>query len=140
MSPHRRLSVYSRRHPTQVQDIFLGLAFLLHPPDPSTPAARDPHMRVLEYTTVLNDGTGVLESETFHMDFRLADGDDPERSAPEVRKLMGELTHLVGKLQEEKGMNVSGATRKQTNGAVRRFGCVGRGGWWVVRGVLSAVR
>lgn len=92
-------------------------------------------MRVLEYTTVLNDGTGVVESETFHMDFRLGDGDDPERNAPEVRKLMGELTHLVGQLQKDKGMNVSRATSKDANGAVRGVWCVGCGALGAVRWV-----
>jgi hypothetical protein len=81
------------------------------------------------------------------MDFRLGDGDDPERNAPEVRKLMGELTHLVGQLQKDKGMNVSGATSKDANGAVRGVWCVGCGALGAVRwvrrvgcGALGTVR
>ena len=98
MSPHRRLSTVSRRQPSQIQDIFLGLAFQLA--DGPSAAERD-----LEYTAVLHDATGVVESETFHMQVKLG-GDDKEMVEKEAWRVSQEVLELLQKIEKEKSMNV----------------------------------
>lgn len=78
MSPHRQLSQSSNRHPTQDQDIFLGFASSLSPPDKEHPDAP----RKLDYSFVLHDGSGVVESEDYT--FELTVPDDEEEAGKEV--------------------------------------------------------
>ena len=96
MSPHRTLSYHSRRQPTTVQDIFLGIAFIL------APASEGKSSRDLEYTAVLHDGTGVVGSETFHMDYNEKNGE-----VAEAKRVSEHVLKLMRKIQTEKGMNVS---------------------------------
>ena len=96
MSPHRTLSHHSRRQPTTIQDIFLGIAYTL------APASEGKSTRDLEYTAVLHDGTGVVGSETFHMDYNEKNGE-----VAEAKRVSGEVLKLMRKIQTEKGMNVS---------------------------------
>jgi hypothetical protein len=131
MSPHRRLSINSQRHPSQIQDIFLGLAFQLHPArDPARPNDRD-----LEYTAVLNDATGVIESETFHLDFHVHDDAEPELQADEVRRLLGPLMELTRTIQVDKGMNVGQFTRSagQPTGRTPVPPAAAAGIFWAIR-------
>ena len=99
MSPHRRVSTESQRKPSAVQDIFLGLAFSLDPQSTEKPAKN------LEYTVILNDGTGVVESETYHFDFR-THGLDAEGQAVEAKRFAREILQLIRMIQTKKGMNV----------------------------------
>jgi hypothetical protein len=99
MSPHRSLSYQSSRHPTTIQDIFLGLALKLHP------AQTNNKTRDLEYTVVLHDGTGVVESETYHHDFDIASENEHEQGE-EASRFAGKLLDVIRKVQTEKGYNV----------------------------------
>ncbi|ORY25443.1 hypothetical protein BCR39DRAFT_544106 [Naematelia encephala] len=101
MSPHRRLSLVSNRQNSSIQDAFIGLAFQISPPtdDPTKP-------RDLEYTVVLHDGTGVVESETFHFDYhQQKDGDEAGKTA-EAKRFAQQGLALVRSVQTQKGMNV----------------------------------
>lgn len=101
MSPHRQLSQSSHRKPTAVQDIFLGFASSLRPPTNDN----EPELRVLEYSCVLHDGTGVVESESYTFDFTVYE--DEKKAAKEVQRFGEELLALMRKIQTNKGMNVS---------------------------------
>ncbi|WVR09670.1 hypothetical protein IAU60_006745 [Kwoniella sp. DSM 27419] len=101
MSPHRKLSISSNRHPTSIQDVFLGLAFTLAPPDDKSKS----NGRELEYSMVLHDGTGVVESETMH--YRYHDhGKDLEQRLEENKKFGMELLGLMRSIQTDKAMNI----------------------------------
>ncbi|KAK8853482.1 hypothetical protein IAR55_004189 [Kwoniella newhampshirensis] len=104
MSPHRRLSHNTNRTPTQIQDIFIGVALQLHP-QPSIPEGGEDPGRDLEYSVVLHDGTGVVESETFHTKFWTEDKDD-EGLANEAKRVSREMLAVQRSVQTEKGMNV----------------------------------
>ncbi len=99
MSPHRSLSYSSHRQPTAIQDIFLGIAFALDPP-----SSDKPHTRTLRYTAVLHDGTGVVETETFHYPYQHEEGEDA--IAGEAKKVSQEILQLMRRIQTKKGMNV----------------------------------
>ncbi|WVQ94959.1 hypothetical protein IAU59_002049 [Kwoniella sp. CBS 9459] len=105
MSPHRQLSISSKRHPTQIQDIFLGLGLSLGPqPTERNKDGSDPG-RELEYSAVLHDGTGVVESETFHTRYYV-EGKDSEGKAEENKRIGREVLGLIRSIQTDKGMNV----------------------------------
>ncbi|KAL7423872.1 hypothetical protein Q5752_001457 [Cryptotrichosporon argae] len=101
MSPHRQLSHSSSRRPRELQDIFLGLAFTLASPE----SAGADGGRDLEYTAVLHDGTGVVESETMHLTYRPKDGSD-KALAEESKRIAMEVIHVIRHTQDNKGMNV----------------------------------
>jgi hypothetical protein len=100
MSPHRQISFSSNRHPSSIQDIFLGLAFVLQPA-----TSPDAETRKLQYTAVLHDGTGVVESEDYQYDFKIFKGDEI-KEAEEVNRFVAELLKIIRKAQTEKGYNV----------------------------------
>lgn len=100
MSPHRQLSQSSNRKPSAVQDIFLGFASSLAPAEPENPSKP----RKLEYSVVLNDGTGVVESETYNFDFKVRE--DEDEAAAEVKRFGKEVLALIRRIQTNKGMNV----------------------------------
>ncbi|OCF61516.1 trehalose synthase [Kwoniella mangroviensis CBS 10435] len=105
MSPHRKLCISSKRHPTQIQDIFLGLALSLSPqPTDRKPDGSDPG-RELEYSAVLHDGTGVVESETFHTRY-YSHGKEGDDLAEENKRIGREVLGLIRSIQTDKGMNV----------------------------------
>ena len=104
MSPHRKLSVSSNRNPTVIQDIFLGLSMQLAP-QPELKDGQDPG-RELEYTAVLHDGTGVVESETFHFNYK-CHGKDEDALASEAKKFSTEVLALMRSIQTDKHMKVS---------------------------------
>ncbi len=93
------MSNTSQRKPTSIQDIFLGIAFNLAPVSPGK-STRD-----LEYTAVLHDGTGVVESETFRFDYQVQTEDRGEAS--EAKRVSAEVLKVMRKIQTQKGMNVS---------------------------------
>jgi len=59
----------------------------------------------LEYSCVLHDGTGVVESESYTFDFTVYE--DEKKAAKEVQRFGEELLALMRKIQTNKGMNVS---------------------------------
>ncbi|EIW72195.1 trehalose synthase [Tremella mesenterica] len=98
MSPHRRMSKVSQRHPSQINDVFLGLAFTLHSPkNPNEPGD-------LEYTAVLHDGTGVVESEEWHLPFRLELSD--EESLGEVQIASRKVLERIMEYENERNAKV----------------------------------
>ncbi len=100
MSPHRQLSQRSHRHPQTEQDVFIGFASSLGPiksEDKSAP-------RDLEYTVVLHDGTGVIETETFHFEFTVYE--DERKAEKEVKRFSNETLGLLRDIQSNKRMNV----------------------------------
>ena len=99
MSPHRQLSQSSHRHPTTDQDIFIGFASSLSPADGDDSKPRD-----LEYTVVLHDGTGIIETETLHFDFAVYE--DEDKAEKEVKRFANETLALLRKIQTNKHMNV----------------------------------
>jgi hypothetical protein len=101
MAPHRKLSVSSHRKPKGVQEIFLGLATSLAPPDPSHPDGP----RKLDYSCVLHDGSGVVGSENFTRDFTVHA--DYEASKKEVGLFVNEVLKMMRDVQTHGGMNVS---------------------------------
>lgn len=98
MSPHRSLSFKSQRQPTAIQDIFLGIAFQLAPSEPNK-STRD-----LEYTAVLHDGTGVVGTETFHLDYQVSEEEDEQ--VKEAKRVSQEVLMLMRKIQTQNGQNV----------------------------------
>ncbi|WWC91987.1 uncharacterized protein L201_006941 [Kwoniella dendrophila CBS 6074] len=105
MSPHRQLSISSKRHPTQIQDIFLGLALSLgDQPEDNNNNGKD-QGRDLEYSAVLHDGTGVVESETFHTKYYTKDKNE-DQLAEENKRIGREVLGLLRSIQTDKGMNV----------------------------------
>ncbi|WWC64868.1 uncharacterized protein I303_107482 [Kwoniella dejecticola CBS 10117] len=105
MSPHRQLSISSKRHPTQIQDIFIGLALSLgDQPSERKSDGSDPG-RDLEYSAVLHDGTGVVESETFHTKYYI-DGKTFDEVTEENKRIAKEILGLMRSIQTDKGMNV----------------------------------
>ena len=106
MSPHRQLSKSSSRKPSVVQDIFLGLGLLLGPEPAQDPHSPSSTGRDLEYTMILHDGTGVVESETFHFQYHTK-GKDEDGLAKEAKSFSIELMRLMRSVQTDKGMNVS---------------------------------
>ncbi|KAK4689437.1 hypothetical protein P7C73_g671, partial [Tremellales sp. Uapishka_1] len=99
-SPQRKLSHSSHRKPSKVQDIFVGIAFHIEPSTKETHDGRD-----LEYSAVLHDGTGVVESETFTMKI-YTDGKDEAGLVEEAHKVSIKVLGLIGKIQREKHVNV----------------------------------
>lgn len=124
MSPHRQLSVSSHRHPTEIQEIFLGLGLQLHdtPPPPdghssseetgpfnhdsSTRRDHAEGMRDMEYSMVLHDGTGVTESETYHYAFPGKDAGEEELQKASIKFSRVVLGRIL-ELQRVKSMDVS---------------------------------
>jgi hypothetical protein len=113
MSPHRQLSHTSKRRPTQIQEIFVGLALQLHdrtPPSDNGEASKtdngDKHLRDMEYSIVLHDGTGVTESETYHHPYagRLEEEDTLSDAA---RALTEEIIGRMAEIQKTKSVDVS---------------------------------
>lgn len=85
--PQRKLSLSSNRQPSHVQDLFLGLAFQLDPqPEPPTDKDGNDVGRDLEYATVIHDGTGAIESETFKTKF-YGYGKDEEGLSEETKRV-----------------------------------------------------
>jgi len=100
MSPHRQLSQSSNRKPTGIQDIFLGFASDLKPVqngDTFQP-------RKLEYTCVLHDGMGVIESQTYTFDYTVHEDEIARRE--ETKRFSSEVLSLMRDIQTNKAMNV----------------------------------
>ena len=124
MSPHRQLSISSRRHPTEIQEIFLGLGLQLHDAPPpgedqssSTVTGASDHgasskgehaegTRDMEYSMVLHDGTGVTESETYHYAFP-GKGAGAEELGKAGIKFSRVVLERILELQRSKSMDVS---------------------------------
>jgi hypothetical protein len=110
MSPNRQLSYSSARHPTKIQEVFVGMAFHFHPAkgdskgrdfaDESKGKEGD-----MEYTMVLHDGTGVMESETFHRDFESHKGEEARAKA--AADFAEEVLVRLIDVQEKQKMDVS---------------------------------
>jgi len=99
MSPHRQLSYSSHRQPTKVQDVFVGLALL------KTDQSKSDDKRNLEYTVVIHDGTGVIESETYNIEMNIKEG--KQHAEPEeASRISEDVLQKIGRVQREKGMNV----------------------------------
>lgn len=105
MSPHRQLSQSSNRKPSSVQDIFVGFASSLAPADPNDPSKP----RNLEYACVLNDGTGVISSETYNFEFTVKE--DEKEAREETARFGSEVLALLRSVQTQQGMNVRNAQR-----------------------------
>ena len=104
MSPHRSLSISSFRKPSRLQDVFLGIAFKLAPQPQVKDNQVDPG-RDLEYTIVLHDGTGAIESETFHFQYH-TQGLDDDAQTNEAKRFAGELLAVMRRIQSQKSMKV----------------------------------
>jgi hypothetical protein len=94
----------SKRHPTRVGDTFIGLAFILQDQPAGTEDGED-QGRDLEYTCVLHDGTGVTESETFHMTIYTL-GKDEDGMTEEVKRVRNEVFGMIAKVQKSQSLNV----------------------------------
>ncbi len=90
--PHRRLTFSTHRQPTQIQDIFVGIAFLLSPESEDGKKARP-----LEYTIVLHDGTGVTESETYDLKVETF-GKDESGKNEEAKRVSLHVLDQVGRI------------------------------------------
>jgi hypothetical protein len=117
MSPHRQLSISSHRHPTEINEIFLGLGLKLHDTPPPSENDSDTSARAsggepsgdgvrdMEYSLVLHDGTGVTESETYHYPFP-GKGTDAEGINKAAIKFSREVLGRILELQRTKSMDV----------------------------------
>jgi hypothetical protein len=104
MSPHRTLTRRSSRRPSaerEIEESFLGLAFKLHPqPEDDKDGKRD-----LEYAMVVNDGTGVVEGETFTTQV-ITSGKTREGLAEEVKRVGKEVLARVREYEEDRHVKV----------------------------------
>lgn len=128
MSPQRQFSLDSRRHPTKISDIFLGLAFRVIGPDNDdeytstdtqhkqhhdqqpdgdkwTPGEVGPVTHRLEGTFVMHDGTGIVGSET--MTVPLHEHAPPGEQRSDVKHFKHKLFELINELSTKKNTNVS---------------------------------
>ena len=110
MSPHRSLSISSTRRPSQLQDVFIGIAFQLAP-QPVIKGGQEDKGRDLEYSVVLHDGTGVTDSETFHFQYHTHDLDADEQGE-EAKKFTSEMLGVMRKIQSEKSLKVSVCSKR----------------------------
>ena len=132
MSPHRQLSTSSHRHPSEIQDIFLGLGLQLHddpPPEGTsgTPDEQREDARDMEYSMVLHDGTGVIESETYHYAFPGKGAGKEELNDASIRFSRVVLERIL-ELQRVKSMDVSHPI--STSDARERLIGTGQSGGW----------
>lgn len=93
MAAKRSLSYVSKRKPSTIQDIFIGIACRFSDGD-------------MEYSAVLHDGTGVTDSETFHHPFDV-EGKSEEERTKAVKGFSNEVINLIRRIQTEKSVNVS---------------------------------
>lgn len=135
MSPQRQFSLDSRRQPTKISDIFLGLAFRVIGPDTDeeyipandqrkqhkqqqqqqgqqeqdgdkwTPGEIGPVTHRLEGTFVMHDGTGIVGSET--MAVPLHEHAPPGEQRSDVKHFKHKLFELINELSTKKNTNVS---------------------------------
>lgn len=103
--PKRRLSTTSSRQPTTIQDIFIGVGLQLSP-QPDIPEGHEDPGRDLEYSAVIHDGTGILDSETFHTTF-FTFGKDEDGLAAEMKRVTRDMLYLLRAIQTNRQVNVS---------------------------------
>jgi len=87
----------------EIEELFLGLAFKLHPQPDDKDTKRD-----LEYAMVVHDGTGVVESETFTTQVTIA-GKSQDELKEEVKRVSREVLVRVRQYEEERHVKVSGS-------------------------------
>lgn len=103
--PKRRLSTTSSRQPTSIQDIFIGVGLQLSP-QPDIPEGQEDPGRDLEYSAVIHDGTGILDSETFHTTY-FTYGKDEDGLAAEMKRVARDMLDLLRAVQTNRQVNVS---------------------------------
>lgn len=103
--PKRRLSTTSSRQPTTIQDIFIGVGLQLAPQPDISEGQEDPG-RDLEYSAVIHDGTGIIDSETFHTTFHTY-GKDEDGLAAEMKRVARDMLYLLRAIQTNRQVNVS---------------------------------
>ncbi|WVN90064.1 uncharacterized protein L203_105299 [Cryptococcus depauperatus CBS 7841] len=103
-SHHRSLSARSNRNPSHIQDIFIGVGLRLAPQPTFPEGGQDPG-RDLEYSASIHDGTGVIESETFHTTF-YSYGKDENGLAAETKRITREMLDMLRLVQTRRGSNV----------------------------------
>ncbi|OWZ62460.1 hypothetical protein AYX14_05083 [Cryptococcus neoformans] len=102
--PKRRLSTTSSRQPTTIQDIFIGVGLQLSP-QPDIPEGHEDPGRDLEYSAVIHDGTGILDSETFHTTF-FTYGKDEDGLAAEMKRVARDMLYLLRAIQTNRQVNI----------------------------------
>ncbi|WVQ75698.1 hypothetical protein IAR50_005328 [Cryptococcus sp. DSM 104548] len=103
--PRRRLSTQSNRSPTHIQDTFIGVGLRLGPQPEYDHAREEDPGRDLEHSAVIHDGTGVVDSETFHTVF-YTEGKDEAGLAEETKRTMREMLGMLRAVQTQRGINI----------------------------------
>lgn len=107
MTPKRRLTNDSARHPTAIQEVFVGLAFDIS----GQHGALGSDERTVKYRLIIHDGTGVVEAETFSQPYDAGIGDEVAR-VKMARRLLKEVMGKLMDLQRCRMMDVSEITLK----------------------------
>lgn len=98
----RQLLHTSARHPTTIQEIFIGMAFDITSDKTESKYTR----RAVNYTMVLHDGAGVIESETFSHPFDVKAGGELGKQR-EAKGLLKSVMERLTTLQRDKMIDVS---------------------------------